>query len=441
MEDRSRIFHEDIPIPGTEMTLHYASNRVQGYQTRITVPISGNAVPASLKRIVAKLNIAGRTLVQEFEPLPDLVAAFLWDGLDHLGKSMTTSTSAHVAVGFVYDSLYFRPEDFDQAFGQPGIESTGIPGREEIVLWKRQDLMIAPPRSMGTTHLAEGWTFSLHHHINLQDLSSLHKGDGSLVHTNVRMIDTYNLTGNLYQHYPDSVAIDAAGNIYVAESFRGVVYKIDSSGRRTNFAGKFNWWGYSGDGGPASDAQLEKPWGVAVDNSGNVYIADLFRIRKVATDGIITTIAGSENQGYSGDGGPALSASLHSPKGITVDDDGNIYIVESGMHCIRKIAPNGIITTVAGVAGEYGFSGDGGLASNAHLSGPSDVAVDRNGNIYIADTGNNRIRRIDISGRIATVAGSGPVGFWGGSFRGDGGPAVEAGLRGPKSLDVDRQGN
>jgi RHS repeat-associated protein len=440
VEDRSRVFHEDIPVPGTDMMLHYASNRVQGYHTLITVPVSGDTVPASLKRILVTVKVAGHTFTKELAPLPDQVTAFFWDGLDYNGRPMQTPVTAHVSVGFVYNSLYYSPGDFEQAFGQPGTAPTDVPSREEIILWEQTDLLITPPRSKGSIQLAEGWSISPLHHMNLQDYASLHKGDGTLINTNVRVISMIYLQGAYYSHFPDSVATDAAGNIYVAESFRGVVYKIDPEGNRTRFAGEFNLWGTSGDGGPAVDAQLYRPSGVAVDRSGNVYVTDLFRIRKVDTEGIITTIAGTGVQGTSGDGGPAADAQLYQPRGIAVDDDGNIYFAEVGAHCIRKIAPNGIITTVAGT-GSSGFSGDGGPALNAQLSNPSDVACDSSGNLYIADSYNNRIRMIDTSGMIATISGSGSIGYWGGSFSGDGGPAVEARMRNPQSVAVDSSGN
>jgi RHS repeat-associated protein len=439
-EDRSRIFHEDIPIPGTDLTLHYASDRVQGYHTRITVPASGDTVPASLKKIIVNVNIAGRVFSQELLPLPDRVTDFYWNSLDYNGRLAQTPISAHVAIGFVYNSLYYSPGNFDQAFGQPGVAATDVPGREDIVLWEQQDILISPPKSKGTVHIAEGWSLSSHHHMNLQDYASLYKGDGTLVNTNVRVINMIYFPGSDYAHYPDSVAADAAGNIYVADSFRGVIYKMDTGGNRTPFAGGFNWWGYSGDGGLATDAQLYKPNGLAVDDSGNVYVTDLYRIRKIDISGIITTIAGTGVQGYTGDDGPAAQAQLWSPKGIAVDREGCIYFAENDAHRIRKIDPNGIITTIAGT-GSSGFSGDGGPAVNASLSNPYDVAVDGYGNLYIADSNNNRIRRVDPAGIITTIAGSGDGGFWGGSFSGDGGPAVNAKMRIPKDVDVDSAGN
>ena len=161
-----------------------------------------------------------------------------------------------------------------------------------------------------------------------------------------------------------------------------------------------------GDGGPAVEAKLSSPAGVAVDGAGNVYIADWGnrRIRRVDPSGIITTIAGTGESGSSGDGGPAVEAKLSSPAGVAVDGAGNVYISDPGDYRIRRVDPSGIITTIAGT-GVRGFIGDGGPAVEAKLDGPRGIAVDGAGNVYIADSGSNRIRRVDASGIITTIAG------------------------------------
>jgi TonB family protein len=164
---------------------------------------------------------------------------------------------------------------------------------------------------------------------------------------------------------------------------------------------------YSNDGGKATSAQLF-PSGVAVDSAGNLYIADSVnqRIRKVTPAGAITPVAGNGTNGFSGDGGQATSAQLSSPRGVAVDSAGNLYIADTNNNCIRKVTRDGVITTVAGI-GTKGYSGDGGKATSAQLSNPNDVAVDSAGNLFIADSGNRRIRKVNPDGVITSVAGIG----------------------------------
>ena len=240
-------------------------------------------------------------------------------------------------------------------------------------------------------------------------------------------------------HSPRGVAVDGAGNLYIADSDNHRIRKVDSTGAITTVAGSEEN-GFGGDGGLASQAQLYSPRGVAVDGAGNLYIADSdnHRIRKVDSTGTITTIAGTgefDFRSFSGDGGPASQAQLYSPRGVAVDGAGNLYIADSDNHRIRKVDSTGTITTIAGT-GENGFSGDGGPASQARLYWPADVAVDGAGNLYIADRFNNRIRKVDAAGTIMTVAGSEYN-----RFGGDGGPANVDLLRAPYGVAVDSAGN
>jgi uncharacterized protein (TIGR03437 family) len=237
---------------------------------------------------------------------------------------------------------------------------------------------------------------------------------------------------------PPGVAVDGSGNIYIANWDNPRIRKVAAAtGIVTTVAGN-GTLGYSGDGGPATDAQLSFLGGVAVDGSGNLYIADGAVIRKVAAaTGAITRVAGNGGGGYSGDGGPATSAQFLWPQGMAVDGAGNLYIADSGNNAIRKVAAaTAIITTVAG-NGTAGYSGDGGPAIGAQLGGPQGVAVDGSGNIYIADHANNRIRKVAAAtGAITTVAGNGAAGY-----SGDGGLATSARLNHPTGVAVDSSGN
>jgi sugar lactone lactonase YvrE len=270
---------------------------------------------------------------------------------------------------------------------------------------------------------------------------------------------------------PIEISMDGHGNLFVADRGNYRIRKIDGSGVITTVAGR------SDDGGAATSAQLNFPNAVAADQSGNLFIADTDsqRIRKVTASGVVTTVAGTGANGFAGDGGPATSALLSYPAGIAVDDVGNLFIADTRNNRIRKVTPDGVIFTIGtslndprGLAvdrsgnvfiadtnnqqirkidsggamsivagtGANGFSGDGGPATSAQLSYPVAVAVDGNGNLFIADSSNNRIRMVRPDGIIRTIAGNGSIGFGG-----DGGPAIWAGLASPQGVDVDAAGN
>jgi cysteine-rich repeat protein len=239
---------------------------------------------------------------------------------------------------------------------------------------------------------------------------------------------------------PSGVAVDASGNVFVADTYNNRVRRVEGeTGVVTTVAGT-GAAGFSGDDGPATSAQLSRPGGVVVDGLGNLFIADTgnHRIRRVeASTGVITTVAGTGVAGSSGDGGPATSAQLTEPAGLAVDGLGNLFIADTGNHRIRRVdATTGVMATVAGT-GAAGSSGDGGPAANAALNMPWRVAVGGAGHLYIADTMNHRIRRVDaVTAFITTVAGTGAAGFGG-----DGGPAISALLDHPRGVAVDGLGH
>lgn len=206
---------------------------------------------------------------------------------------------------------------------------------------------------------------------------------------------------------PFQVAVDAAGNLYIADSFNRRVRKVSAgNGSISTFAGDGRI-GSSGDGGQATAAQFLLPYGVAADKNGVVYILDAFdnRVRRVGQDGVISNYVGTGNFGYSGDGGPAVSATIDPLSYISLDADGNLFIADRFNHAIRKVtAATGIITTVAGVGRASGFSGDGSVPQLARINSPLDVTFDRVGNMYIADTGNQRIRKVFSASALKTVA-------------------------------------
>lgn len=234
---------------------------------------------------------------------------------------------------------------------------------------------------------------------------------------------------------PEGITLDAAGNLYVADTGNHRVRKIARDGRISTVAGN-GLLGATGDGGPATDASLNNPRRVAVDTAGNLFISDTgnHRIRKVTTAGTISTVAGVGAEGLSGDGGPATDARFNTPYGLAVDAAGNLYVADWGNHRVRKIAANGVISSVVG--GGYGFGGDGGAAGMARLSFPRDVKLDSAGNLYIADTANARICKVTTAGVISTFAGNGQSG------RGtDGVPAINSPLGSVSALAFDQSGN
>ena len=229
--------------------------------------------------------------------------------------------------------------------------------------------------------------------------------------------------------FPVSLARDTKGNLYVSDSDNCRIREVNSAGSISTFAGT-GICGYSGDGGPATSAMISNAHGIIFDGTGNLLLADPEnnRVRKITTAGIITTIAGNGTFGYSGDEGPAVQASLGGPLAIACDRAGNLYIADSGNYVIRRVDPAGNIHTVAGNH-TSGFSGDGGPATSAQVNYVNGVVADRNGNFYIADGGNYRVRKVDSSGTITTYAGNGAY-----ANSGSGGLATAAGIGFPQGL-------
>jgi len=235
-------------------------------------------------------------------------------------------------------------------------------------------------------------------------------------------------------NFINDVVLDKADNIYIADASNNRIRKVNTSGIISTIVGN-GVQGYSGDGGQATLAELNDPTGLDVDSAGNIYIAEQYNlvIRKVNTSGIITTIAGNNTNNYTGDNGQATLAAIGVPTGVGVDLSGNVYIADNDHNVIRKVNTSGIITTFAG-NGTQGYSGDGGQATLAEFYGPWDVKTDLAGNLYISDQGNYVIRKVSTSGVVTTYAG-------GGSHRGDGGPATAGQLLTIFGISVDKFNN
>ena len=240
---------------------------------------------------------------------------------------------------------------------------------------------------------------------------------------------TSGLVDNSFGSGPYGVAEDSAGNVYVAYRWTADILKFDPSGNVTTFAGTIGSSGYSGDGGPATSAKLSGPWWLSFDAAGDLLIADRFNnaIRAVSPSGTITTVAGTGVSGYSGDGGPATSAQLNQPQSVTGLPGGGFLIAENN-NVIRKVDASGRITTIAGT-GSAGYAGDGGSATSAQLNVPADAIMDPAGDVLISDCGNNVVREVDPTGKISTIAGTGTSGY-----SGDGGAATSTQFNCPIGL-------
>jgi sugar lactone lactonase YvrE len=240
---------------------------------------------------------------------------------------------------------------------------------------------------------------------------------------------------NAALYAPVGVAVDSSGNVFIADQDNNVIRKVDLNGVITTVAG--GGTNFPGDGGAATNASLSYPAGVAVDTSGNLYISDQGdnRVRKMDINGILTTVAGNGTFGYAGDRGPATDAALNNPVAVAVAASGSLFIADRGNNRVRKMDVNGILTTVAG-NGPAAYSGDGGAATNASLNSPSGVAADAAGNVLIADGNNYRVRKVDLNGVITTAAGNGSA-----AYSGDGGAATNASLQNPGGVAVDASGN
>lgn len=244
-------------------------------------------------------------------------------------------------------------------------------------------------------------------------------------------------------HSPEAVALDASGNLLIADSQNNAIRKVDLAGNISTVAGTGSS-GFSGDGGPAVNATLARPYGLALDLAGDIYFADIDnnRVRKIDAGGTISTVAGNGQAGFGGDGGPAIVASLDSPMSVALDSSGNLYISDSGNHRVRKVSSGGVITTVAG---NGGISAPctlspgvplSGVATSISLSDRTGVGVGGAGSLFIADADAGCVRRVDSTGNMVTVAGNGNF-----LFAGDGGPAISASLTSPLGVTVDAAGN
>jgi RHS repeat-associated protein len=450
-----QVLGETLPIAGTPYSLNYESDRQSGRQAALQIPLSGATIPGPVLSIELEIDIAGRKITQSFAPTPNQTYTFVWDREDVEGRVLQGAQPVTVRVGNTYDGVYETTQSF--GFDLNGVSINGSRTRHQLTLWNTWQAYIGGWDNIGQG--LGGWSLSVQPTYDVSG-QALHNGDGSDL-TSAYLPNTIQPVAGGGQFstangdegpatsasvIPLAVAIGPDKSVYIADS-QGCIRRVTPDGIIHTFAGQCFNGGFSGDGGPATSAQLTYPIDIALGPDGSLYIADMYnqRIRRVYPNGIIQTVAGSgpvgsTAGGFSGDGGPAVQAVFDYPNGIDVAPDGTLYIADSYNGRIRRVGPDGIVTTVAGVGdgpcyGDDGI-GFGGPATLAHVY-PQGVRVAKDGGFYIADAC-HRVLYVGLDGQLAPFAGNGDSGT---PHTGDGGPATAASIDGPNGIAVAPDGS
>ncbi|MBU4199689.1 MAG: hypothetical protein KKG09_03275 [Verrucomicrobia bacterium] len=460
VELENRVFRETCPLAGTPFRLCYSSERMPGYIASLNIPLTGASLPASLLAMDLSVTVAGVTVTNYFAtPTANQSYEFTWNGRDVYGRLVSGNQPVTYQVGYYYQVFYALPPMYYSSFGY--VSSRRIAGDIPVRgaqrrLWSEQQTTIGySPR--GWTNDLGGWTLDAHHvydpvgkmlelgsgkRVRASELRHSrfvirpYAGDG---YTNASGLGRFSGDGGPATSAsfwsPMGMAVAPDGAVYVADLNNDRIRRIGTNGIVTTVAGNGDM-SYAGDGVAATNTGMY-PTDVAVGGDGVFYITDRInhRVYKVGTNGTITTVAGTGNSGFSGDGGTATQAELNDPENVAVGPDGTVFISDWGNHRIRRVAPDGVIMTLAG-NGTEGCSGDGGAATNARIS-PAGLAVGPDGTLTFANTylmAMNAFRRIGIDGIIRTVAGGGA------SFYGDGLPATNVQFYSPTDVSFDAQG-
>lgn len=447
-----QVMMKSLPVIGTPLSLHYSTERTPGWRANnsAVIPLSGASIPTDALRIELEVQVAGRTIAQTFGTAPSQTTLFTWDGRDRWGRSLNGAQEVRARVGYVYPAINARPGQFQQAFSTlAGVPITGSRARQDITLWQEHRFQLGAPVVSAVFGLG-GFSLTPHHFYD-PVRRTLFQGNGQIRDPDSQPTDytvrslagagTAGFTGDggvatvAQLNGPRGIAVGPDGSVYVADTINHRIRRIDPAGTISTIAGS-GMEGLGGDGGPATAARLSVPADVAVDREGNLYIADSYnhRIRRVRRDGVIESVAGTGVEGFAGDGAAATTARLAYPGGVAIGPFGELYIADTFNHRVRKVGADGVITTSAGT-GVAGDGGDGGPAIQARLQFPLDLDVSADGEQFIVDNLNHRIRRVDTGGGITTVAGNGTQGTATGA-NGDGGPATSAQLNFPRGVTV-----
>jgi len=437
---------EQIAITGTPLFIRYDSDRMPGRKAgySLDIPLSGETVPEVLKRIELEISVAGRTFKQTYPAQAKQLHHFEWDGLDAYGRLLQGQQQANIKIDYVYDGYYNLPPAMASSFGAASGQRIpgNIPARQEVKLSQQQtaNIGIATNSHAGLG----GWSLNAHHRYDPTS-RTLYLGDGSVRDARNAMIDTSVVTTlagtgvagfsgdggpatDAKMKTPSSLAVSPDGSIYFSDYFDARIRQIEPDGTIKTIAGT-GVSGFSGDNGLAVNAKISNPSGIALGPDEELYFIDVenYRVRKVSKDGIITTVAGNGMEGFGGDGGPAIQAKLdfkssYRGGGLAFFPDSSFVIADLGNARIRQVDANGVIRTIAGT-GSTGTSGDGGPAISARFNVPIGLTIGADGSIYVLDIKAHRIRRINPAGLITNYAGTGTEGF-----SGDGGSATNADL-------------
>jgi RHS repeat-associated protein len=448
IECQNQILGEEMALIGTPFKLRYQSERTPGYVTayELEIPLTDDSPPASLQRVEVEISVAGQFHRLTFGPAANQETTFRWDGRNAYGQIVQGEQPVTVRIGYVYANT---PYGDASRFGSAGAGAlSGSPERNEVTLWRTWYDQIgtfdARAQALG------GWTLSAQH-AYIPFSQTLYRGDGRRQTTRAIGSTIQTFAGNgqcglggeggpatSAPVCPDGLAFGPDGSLYIASPALNLVRRVAPDGTLSTVAG--NTLACSpadepcGDGGPARQARLSGPSTVAVGSDNGLYIGESGggrpSVRRVSAEGIITTFAGTRTSGFSGDGGQARLAQLSTITGLAAPADGSVYIADAGNLRIRRVAPDGVIETVAG-NGADGSGGDGGPATLAALSDPRGLAVGQDGSLYVADASAHRVRQVTPDGIIRTIAGTGTAGF-----SGDGGQAIQATLRSPHALAV-----